>query len=68
MKRETSLERSLRNLKHKNFFNENEYDKLYPPSVPAPPRTYGTPEIHKLSSSDSFPKLRQIVSPIGTCN
>ena len=51
----------------RNFFNENEYDKLYP-SGSAPARIYGTPKMHKFSSSDSFPKLRPIVSSIGTFN
>ena len=57
----------LRKLKQKNFFNEIEYDKLYP-SGSAPARIYGTPKMHKFSSSDSFPKLCQIVSSIGTFN
>ena len=34
----------------------------------APVRIYGTPKMHKFSSSDSFPKLRPIVSSIGTVN
>ena len=36
----------------------------------APARIYGTPKIHKFSSSDSFSKLHPIVSSIGTfsCN
>ena len=67
MKREASLQRFLRQLKQKNFFNEIEYDKLYP-SGSAPARIYGTPKMHKFSSSDSFPKLRPIVSSIGTFN
>ena len=54
-------------LQQKNFLNEIEYDKLYP-SGSAPARIYGTPKMHKLSSSDSFPKLRLIVSSIGTFN
>ena len=57
----------LRKLKQKNFFHEIEYDKLYP-SGSAPARVYGTPKMHKFSSSDSFPKLRPIVSSIGTFN
>ena len=65
MKRETSLQCFLRKLKQKTFFNEIEYDKLYP-SGSAPARIYGTPKMHKFSSSDSFPKLRPIVSSIGT--
>ena len=67
MKREGSLQHFLRKLKLKNFFNENEYDKLYP-SGSAPARIYGTPKIHKFSPSDSFPKLRPIVSSICTFN
>ena len=54
-------------LKQKSFFNKNEYSKLYP-SGSAPARIYGTPKMHKFSSSDSFPKLRPIVSSIGTFN
>ena len=66
MKREASLQRFLRKLK-KKIFNENEYDKLYP-SGSAPARIYGIPKMYKFSSSDSFPKLRLIVSSIGTFN
>ena len=67
LKREASLQRFLRKLKQKNFFNEIEYDKLYP-SGSAPARIYGTPKMHKFSSSDSFPKLPLIVSSIGNFN
>ena len=65
--REASLQHFLRKLKQKTFFNENEYDKLYP-SGSAPARIYGTPKMQKFSSSDSFPKLRPILSSIGTFN
>ena len=34
----------------------------------APARIHGTPKMHKFSSSDTFPKLRPIVSSIGTFN
>ena len=54
-------------MKQKYFFNEIEYDKFYP-SGSYPARIYGTPKMHKFSSSDSFPKLRPIVSSIGTFN
>ena len=43
------------------------YVKLYPFGS-APARICGTPKMHKFSSSDSFPKLRPIVSSIGTSN
>ena len=67
MKRKFSLQRFLRQLKLKNFFSEIEYDQLYP-SGSAPARIYGTPKMHKFSSSDSFPKLCPIVSSIVTFN
>ena len=67
LKREASLQRFLHKLKQKNFFNANEYDKLYP-SGSAPARIYGTPKMHKFSSSDSFPKLCPIVSSTGSFN
>ena len=67
MKSKASLQRFLCKLKQKNFFNEIEYDKLYP-SGSAPARIYGTPKMHKFFSSDSFPKLRPIVLSIGTFN
>ena len=38
------------------------------PSGSAPARIYGTPKMHKFFFSDSFPKLRPIVSSIGTFN
>ena len=43
-------------LKQENLFNKNEHDKLYPSGV-ALALIYGTPKTHKLSSTDSFPKL-----------
>ena len=52
---------------NKKNFNEIEYDKLYP-SGSATARIYGTPKMHKFCSSDSFFKLRPIVSSIGTFN
>ena len=41
--------------------------KLYP-SGSANARIYGTPKMHKFSSSDSFPKFCPIASSIGTFN
>ena len=64
MKREVSLPFSHK-LKQKNLFSEIEYDKLYP-SGSAPARIYGTPKSQIFSSSDSFPNLRPITSPIGS--
>ena len=67
LKREASLQRFLRKLKQKNFFNEIKYDKLYSSGF-APARIYDTPKMHKFTSSDSFPKLRPTVSSVGTFN
>ena len=67
MTREASLQRVLCKLKQKIFFNEIEYNKLYPFGS-APARIYGTPKMHKFSSSDPFPKLCPIVSSIVTFN
>ena len=67
LKREASLQRFLRKLKQKGFFNESESDKLYS-SGSAPARIYGTPKMHKFLPGDSFPKLRPIVSSAGTFN
>ena len=54
-------------MKQKNFLDKIEYDKLYP-SGSAPARIYGTPNMHKFFSSNSFPKLRPIVSSVGNFN
>ena len=67
MKHKTSLQRFSPKLKQKNAFNEIEYDKLYPYGS-APSQIYGTPKMHKFSSSDSFPELRPIVLSIVTFN
>ena len=67
LKRKASLQHFLRMLKQKNFLNEIEYDKLYA-SGSAPARIYGTAKMQKFSSVDLFPKLRLIVSSIGTFN
>ena len=56
LKCEASLQCFLRKLKQKYFFNEIQYDKLYR-SGSAPACIYGTPKMHKFSSSDLFPKL-----------
>ena len=51
LKRGASLQCFLRKLKQKNFFNEIEYEKLYP-SASAPAHIYATPKMHKFSLSD----------------
>ena len=47
LRRESSLQRVLRKLKQKNFFDENEYDKLYL-SGSAPACIYGTSKMQFL--------------------
>ena len=64
---EASLQQFLHQLKPNNFLNGNEYDKLCP-SGSTPARIYGTPKMHKFSSSDFCPKFRPIVSSKGTFN
>ena len=65
LKREASLQSFLCKLKQKNFFNKIEYDQS---GSSAPACIYGTPKMHRFSSSDSFLKLCTIVSSIGTFN
>ena len=67
LKCEASLQRFLRNLKQKNFLNENVSYKLYP-SDSAPARIFVIPKMDKSSFSDTFSKLRPIVSSIGNFN
>ena len=62
LKREASRQLFFRKFKQKNFFNEIEYNKL-PPSGSAHARIFGTPKMHKFSSSDLF---LAILSFIGT--
>ena len=67
LKCEASLKCFLHGLEQQNFFNGIEYDGLCP-SGSAPAHIFGTPRVHKVSSSDSIPKLHQIVWSIGTFN
>ena len=67
LQREASLQHFLSKLKQENVFNEIEFDKLHP-SGTTTARIYGTHKMLKFYSSDSFPKLRLIVSSIGTLN
>ena len=50
LKLEASLQRFLHKLKQTKNFNDIEYDKLYPFGS-APACIYGTPKMHKFSSS-----------------
>ena len=66
LERQGSLQRFLRKLKKTFLINLNVINCYL--SGAAPARIYGTPKMHEFSSSDSFPKIRPIVSFIGTFN
>ena len=60
--------RFLRTLKNeKKCLNNIDYKFTYLSCSP-PAKTYGTPKMHKLTDSDSFPKLQPIISSLGTYN
>ena len=65
--KERSLQNYLRVLRKDGFFDQQDYVKLYPNGT-SPARIYGTPKMHKFKETDDFPKLRPIVSSIGTFN
>ena len=68
IKREGKLQRFLPTLKNeKKYLNDVDYKFIYP-SGSAPAKIYGTPKMHKFTDSDSFPKLRPIVSSLGSYN
>ena len=68
IKREGKLQRFLRTLKNeKKCLNDVDYKFIYP-SGSAPAKFYGTPKMHNLTDSDSFPELRPIVSSVGNYN
>ena len=68
LKREAMLQRFLRTLKNeKKCLNDVDYKSIYPSGF-APAQIYGTLKINKFTDSDSFPKLRAIVSSVGTLN
>ena len=61
--REGQLQRFLRKLKNKKFFNEEIYSKIYPTGS-KPATIYGLPKVHKLKSNSDSDSLtfRPIVS------
>ena len=68
MKGEAKLQRFLQILKNeKKCLNNIDYKFIYPFGS-ALAKIYGTPKMHKLTDSDSFPELRPIVSYVGTYN
>ena len=68
VKREAKLQRFFRTLKNnQKYLNNVDYKFIYL-SGSAPAKIYGTPKMHKLTDSDSLPKLRPIVSSVGIYN
>ena len=65
--REGQLQRYLRKLKNKGYFDESIYDYIYPAGS-LPSRLYGTPKIHKIKEKSDIPPLRPIVSSINSYN
>ena len=65
--REGQLQRYLRKLNNKGYFDESIYDYIYPAGS-LPSRLYGTPKIHKIKEKSDIPPLRPIVSSINSYN
>ena len=65
--RETKLQKFLLKLKKKGFFNDIDYDKVYPQGSSVA-RIYGLPKMHKLKSAVDQLKVRPIVSCINAYN
>ena len=65
--RENKLQRFLRSLENKDFFNKDVYDNIYPCGS-KPARIYGNHKTHKLKSKTDKLTFRPIVSSIGTYN
>ena len=64
---EGQLQRYLRKLNNKGYFDESIYDYIYPAGS-LPSRLYGTPKIHKIKEKSDIPPLRPIVSSINSYN
>ena len=65
--REGQLQRYLRKLNNKGYFDESIYDYIYPAGS-LPSRLYGTPKIHKIKEKSDIPPLRPIVLSINSYN
>ena len=64
---EGQLQRYLRKLNNKGYFDQNAYDYIYPGGC-FPSRLYGTPKIHKIKEKSDIPPLRPIVLSINSYN
>ena len=69
LKREGQLQRFMRQLKKKGFFNDTDYNNIYP-SGSHTAHIYGLPKMHKFSPTQNISslKFRPIVSSINTYN
>ena len=65
--REGQLQRYLRKLNSKGYFDESIYDYIYPAGS-LPSRLYGTHKIHKIKEKPDIPPLRPILSSINSYN
>ena len=67
IKQQAKLQRFLGTLKKnkKKCLNDVDFKFIYP-SSPAPAKLRGTPKMHQVTDSDSFPKIRPIASSVGT--
>ena len=65
--REGNLQRFLRTLNKKDFFSEEQYERIYP-SGSQPARLHGNHKTHKLKSESDKLTFGPIVSSIGAYN
>ena len=54
-------------MNNKELLCRTEYDESYPSAL-SPGRAYGSPKMHKSSSTDPYRRFHYIVYSIGTCN
>ena len=65
--REGQLQRYLRKLKNKGYFDESVYDYIHP-ACSIPSRLYVTLKTHKIKEKSDIPPLRPFVSSINSYN
>ena len=65
--REGQLQRYLRELKKKQFFDDATYERIYP-SGSQPSRLYDMRKVHKIKSNSDVPSFRPRVSSVGSFN
>ena len=65
--RKRQLQRFLRKLNNKGYFDESIYGYIYPAGSP-PSRLYWVPKIHQIKEKSDIPTLRPIVSSTNNYN